>query len=310
MGLSSRSIRFARASTSTPASAKVASDMIRSTAKLAAKQLSRTLAAAGRAALVTLAVSTASAARGETLKANYSLSLIGISIGHASASGVVEGRNYRLDISMTTSGLASLVNDSKGAATASGNLSRGSPSPSSFASTSANQWETRTVRMALAGNSVRSVQIDPAPWDLAIRVPITESSKSHITDPVSALIMSVPPGEPLTGPAACNRTIPVFDGVTRFDVSLYYVETRNVETRGYSGPVSVCAARYTPIAGHRPDSASTRFMAENGDINVWLAPLPSARVVVPFRIALRTSAGMMLIEPAEFRLGQRQAADQ
>ncbi len=93
--------------------------------------------------------------------------------------------------------------------------------------------------------------------------------------------MSVPPGEELTGPSACNRTISVFDGVTRFDVELAYRRDHTAQTNGYAGPVTVCSARYTPIAGHRPDSSSTRYMANNHDISVWLAPLPDAHVVVP-----------------------------
>jgi hypothetical protein len=287
--------------------------MIRSIAKLV--RISRPAVSAAlserggaSAALVCAICATATAARAETLKAQYSMSLLGISIGHASVSGFVEGQKYRIEMSMRTSGLASLVNDTKGAASASGAFTRNGPTPATYANTTSNQWETRTVRMALSGNSVRSVDVQPIPWDLAIRVPVTESNKTHVLDPVSALIMAVPPGESLTGPAACNRNIPVYDGVARFDVALSYVETREVETRGYSGPVSVCAARYRPIAGHRPDSASTKFMAENGDINVWLAPLPGARVVVPYRIALRTSAGALTIEAAEFRVGQRHAA--
>jgi hypothetical protein len=270
---------------------------------------------AGRGArpeLVALALLvSASPGRAETLKAHFSLSLLGLSIGHASADGVIEGRNYRVDISMRTTGLASLVNDTRGAATAAGAFSREGLAPASYANTTSNTYETRTVRMALAGNSVRAVHVDPTPWDMPIRIPVTEANKAHIIDPVSALIMSVPASEPLIGPSACNRTIPVFDGVTRFDVTLSYVETRSVETRGYSGPVSVCAARYLPISGHRPDSVSTRFMAENSDITVWLAPLPMAHAVVPYRMALRTTVGMLTVEPAEFRLGgRRQAADQ
>lgn len=290
-------------------------DMIRSTANLVMANFSAAFAttaklARKRAALVGMAAIAAASAHGETIKAHYSLSLIGLSIGHASAAGVIEPHNYRVDISMKTSGLASLVNDTRGVATAAGAFSRNGPAPASYASTSSNRYETRTVRMALAGNAARAVHVDPTPWDQAIRVPVTDGNKSHIIDPVSALIMSVPASDPLTGPSACNRRIPVFDGVTRFDVDLSYVETRNVETRGYSGPVSVCVARYTPIAGHRPDSVSTRYMAENGDMNVWLAPLPTAHVVVPYRIAVRTSAGMLVIEAAEFELGRRQSAEQ
>lgn len=314
MGLTSRhGIRFVPSIDKEARLRHCGKDMIRSTANLVTANFSAAfaMAAGRRAALAGLAATAAMcSAHAETIKAQYSLSLIGLSIGHASAAGVIEPHNYRVGISMRTAGLASLVNDAKGEATAAGAFSRNGPAPSSFASTSSNRWETRTVRMALAGNAARSVRVEPEPWDQAIRVPVTEGNKSHIIDPVSALIMSVPASEPLTGPSACNRTIPVFDGVTRFDVSLSYVETRNVETRGYSGPASVCAARYTPIAGHRPDSVSTKFMAENGDMNVWLVPLPSAHVVVPYRIAVRTSAGMLVIEAAELQLGRRQSAEQ
>lgn len=243
----------------------------------------------------------------ETLKARYALSLMGFPIGSAVASGVVEPQNYRVDISMRTTGLANLVNNAKGAATASGGLGAGGPSPASYANVTSNSDETRTVRMSLAGNAVRAVEVRPAPWDASSRVPVTESAKRNIVDPVSALIMSVPQGRELTGPAACNRTISVFDGVTRFDVELFYAGAQTAETRGYAGPVSVCTARYTPIAGHRPDSSSTRYMAANSDMSVWLAPLADARVVVPIHIAIGTAAGMLVIDAAEFQIGQRRA---
>ncbi|MGE5369992.1 MAG: DUF3108 domain-containing protein, partial [Chloroflexota bacterium] len=61
------------------------------------------------------------------------------------------------------------------------------------------------------------------------------------------------------------------------------------------------------IAGHRPDSKSTRYMAENRDINVWLAPLPEARVVVPIRIDLKTGAGELIIEASDFQIGSKRA---
>jgi hypothetical protein len=246
-------------------------------------------------------------ARAETIKAHYALSLMGISIGSASASGIVEPQNYRVEISMRTSGLATLVNSTKGAATASGGLTALGPSPSSYANTTSNNDETRTVRMSLASNSVRALEVRPEPWDAEARVPLSDGNKKRIVDPVSALIMSVPPGEELTGPAACNRTIAVFDGVTRFDVALSYAGAHTTQTRGYSGPVAVCSARYTPIAGHRPDSKSTRYMAENRDINVWLAPLPDAHVVVPIHIDIHTGAGRLVIDAAEFQIGQKRA---
>jgi hypothetical protein len=243
----------------------------------------------------------------ETLRAHYALSLMGLSIGSAYASGVVDPQTYRVEISMRTTGLANLINNARGAASASGGLTLAGPSPASYANTTSNSDETRTVRMSLAGNAVRTVDVRPTPWDAEARIPVTDSAKRHIVDPVSALIMRVPPGEQLTGPSACNRTISVFDGVTRFDVELAYAGDHTAQTRGYAGPVTVCSARYTPIAGHRPDSSSTRYMANNHDISVWLAPLPDARVVVPIHIAIGTAAGRLVIDASEFEINQRRA---
>lgn len=257
-------------------------------------------------AAVPLLACVAGVAQAESLKAHYALSLMGISIGSAYASGVVD-RNYRIDISMRTSGLANLVNNTKGAATASGGLTAAGPSPAAYANTTSNEDDVRTVRMSLASNAVRMVEVKPEPWDAEQRIPVTEGNKKRVVDPVSALIMNVPQGQELTGPAACNRTISVFDGVTRFDVALTYSGEQTASTAGYSGPVAVCSARYTPIAGHRPDSKSTRYMAENRDINVWLAPLPEARVVVPIHIDMKTGAGDLLIEASDFQVGAKRA---
>lgn len=260
----------------------------------------------GSLAIAALLPCVAGRAEAETLKAHYALSLMGISIGSAYASGVVD-RNYRIDISMRTTGLANLVNNTKGAATASGGLSVAGPSPSAYANTTSNEEEVRTVRMSLASNAVRNVEVKPEPWDAEMRVPVLEPNKKRVVDPVSALIMSVPQGQELTGPAACNRTISVFDGVTRFDIALSFAGEHTANTAGYSGPVAICSARYTPIAGHRPDSKSTRYMAENRDMNVWLAPLPEARVVVPIHIDVKTGAGDLVIEASDFQIGAKRA---
>jgi hypothetical protein len=154
--------------------------------------------------------------------------------------------------------------------------------------------------MSLAAGNVKAVQISPPFEDFWGRVPVTAANKRNILDPISALIMAVPASKPLVGPAACDRTLPIYDGVVRFDLAMSYRGTRNVAVKGYSGPVSVCSVRYRPISGHKADSQSTRFMANNREIEVWLAPVEPAHIVVPFRVTLRTLAGMAEIQATEF----------
>lgn len=239
-------------------------------------------------------------ARAEIVRARYAVSLVGLHIGDAAAVGSLDSNKYRIDFNAKLTGVAALVADVRMALTSTGSMRSGSLAPATYATTSGNSQETRTVRMALAGGNVKAVDISP-PWeDRDGRVPVTESHRRNVLDPTSAFIMAVPNGQPLVGPSACNRRIPVYDGFVRFDITLMYTGTRTVSIPGYSGPVSVCAARYTPIAGHKRDSRSTRFMAENRQIQVWLAPVEGAHVVVPLRVELMTLAGEALIEAVEF----------
>ena len=239
-------------------------------------------------------------ARADEFRARYTVSLIGFPIGEAAAAGSIGPASYRIDLNAKLTGVAAMVANVKLALAATGALRRGGVAPSTYATTSANSQGSRTVRMLLDAGNVKAVEIFPPFEDKEGRVPVTAANKRNILDPATALIMAVPEGQLLVGPAACNRTIPVYDGYVRFDVTLHYVGVRDVAVDGYSGPVSVCAARYTPVSGHKRDSKSTKFMAENTDIEAWLAPIARAHVVVPFHVAMMTLAGTAVIDAVEF----------
>src|ERR1700738_1525737 len=236
----------------------------------------------------------------DEFRARYTVSLIGFRIGEAAAAGSLGPASYRIDLCAKPTGVAAIITNVKLALAATGALRRGGVAPSTYATTSANSQGSRTVRMSLDAGNVKAVEIFPPFEDKEGRVPVTAANKRTILDPETALIMAVPEGQPLVGPAACNRTIPVYDGYVRFDVTLHYVGVREVAGEGYSGPVSVCAARYLLVSGHKRDSNSTKFMAENRDIEAWLAPIERAHIVVPIHVALMTLAGTAVIDAVEF----------
>ncbi len=251
------------------------------------------------AAILAISVGMAPATA-EVIRARYSVSLIGLHIGEADAIGAVERAAYRINLDARLTGIAAWLAHLKMALASSGEIRKGVVLPNAYATTSANSYGVRTVRMALEAGTVRAVEISPPFDDKEPRVPVTAANKRNVLDPTSALIMAVPAGEPLVGPAACNRTLPIYDGVVRFDVMMSFAGIRNVSVKGYTGPVSVCAVRYRPIAGHRTGSRATKFMAENRDIEAWLVPVEAAHVVVPFHVALRTLAGMAEVDAVEF----------
>ena len=226
---------------------------------------------------------------------HYGLWLAGLPIGSGELKGTIEGAQYRLDLKGRLSGLGALVGGD-GSGTASGAVTGPRPTPAAFAARARTSYGERTLRMGLASGNAVVVDIDPPLEDKADRVPLAEVHKRAIIDPLSAVVAPAATRGPLTDPANCNRTVPVFDGGTRFDVVLTYGGTRPVDKAGYSGPVLVCNVRYVPIAGHRMHRPSTKFMQDNRDISVWLAPVEGARVLVPFRISVRTMIGTGLGE--------------
>jgi Protein of unknown function (DUF3108) len=255
---------------------------------------------ASRFALALVFLTGAAAARADTWRATYSVSLLGLPIGTASTVGELSRTAYRIEANAKLSGLATLVANSRGAAAGAGAIAGGRILPATYAVTAVNPQLTRTMRMSLAGSAVTGIDISPPFEDKPDRIPLRDQDKRGVIDPLGAFVISIPGADPLVGPAACTRTIPVFDGYTRFDVRLAYVGQRRVKTAGYSGPVAVCAVRYVPISGHRPDRPGTKFMAENKNIELWLAPVESARVLLPYRVSVRTMIGTAVIEALEF----------
>ncbi|CAM5763142.1 DUF3108 domain-containing protein [Bosea minatitlanensis] len=256
-------------------------------------------AAASSLAGVILAMAGATLAEAASLDAKYDVSLLGITFGKAGLSGNIDGSSYKLDLVAKLTGVVGGVTGGRGSGAATGTLVGGRLSPRTFAVSSANSSESRTVRMALAENSVAGIDIEPPIDEKPDRVPLTESHRHNIVDPLSAFIMPVN-GKGRSG--ACNRVLPIFDGAARYDIKLSSAGTRNVKLDGYSGPVSVCHARYVPIAGHRALRPSTKFMSENRDITTWLAPVAGTDVMVPVRISVKTMIGTAVIEASSFKV--------
>ena len=163
---------------------------------------------------------------------------------------------------------------------------------------------TRTIRMAVKDNAVTAVDIDPPFEDKPDRVPVRAEDRRNIIDPVGAFVVPAPKSGAAVSPAACDRTLPIFDGWTRFDLKLSWTGEKKVNVKGYSGPVAVCAVRYAPIAGHRRDRPATKFMEENKDIEVWLAPVGASEALVPFRISVKTMVGTVVIEAYAFEVSK------
>jgi hypothetical protein len=241
-----------------------------------------------------------SQAGAQTLKVAYDVTLAGLTLGKADLVSTFDGPKYKMQAAVKLSGLAKLLTGGKGAATATGTIVGAQPKPETFAITSRSSDDQRTVRMGLAGGNVEAVEIVPPLEEKPDRVPVREEDKKGVVDPISALLMPAVASGSLTDPANCNRTLPVFDGAARFNVVLSYGSTKKVDVPGYKGPVLVCNARYVPISGHRSQRPATKFMEDNKDMTVWLAPVNGPKLLVPLRVSVRTMIGTSLVEASRW----------
>ena len=237
------------------------------------------------------------------LHLRYDVALIGLPIGTATVDGTVGAKDYKLSGTGKLTGIAGVLVDTKGAVTSTGNLKDGRVIPSGFAATAGTPHYLLTIRMAEEKNAATQVVIDPAYIQTPDRIPLSPADKRNIIDPMSSFIMPVPGTGELLGPAACDRTLPLFDGGVRFNINLSFKRLQQVATPAYTGPVAVCGARYQPISGYRPDRPVNKFMIDNKDMEVWLAPVGNTRFVYPHHVAVMSMIGMVTIDASEASVG-------
>jgi hypothetical protein len=231
------------------------------------------------------------------VEARYLITVAGLHIGTAQLSASISAQSYRAALTAQLIGLAGALTSGRGAVNVSGSLQGNRPVSNGYALTANNSQISRTIQIGMNAGNISQVLIEPPFEPKDDRVPVLEHHRRNVADPVSALLMPVAGMGELISPENCNRTIPVFDGVQRFDVTLSHAETVAVNDpkKGYVGHALVCRVRYAPVAGHRPLPA-TEYMAKNRDMSVWLVPVEGSRTLLPYRIQVKTQIGNLLID--------------
>lgn len=253
---------------------------------------------------ILLAASATSAARAKSLRADYAITLAGLSLGNAALDGTFEDHRYDMKLTGRLTGLVgALSGNTTGGAAARGVLTSSNVVSNGFSANARSGENQRTVMLGVNGGNVTSVSIVP-PFERNYPVaPLGDGHKRGVTDPLSGLVGVMQNGK-LDDPGNCSRTIPVFDGTQRFNILLSYGGTRVVRKPGFTGNVAVCNIRYVPVAGHRTDRPSVQFMKDNREMSVWLAPVEGTKVLLPLRISVQTQVGLSIVEAVNWKVGQ------
>jgi hypothetical protein len=243
-----------------------------------------------------------------TLTANYTISIARIPIGKIGWTVEIGDSSYSASGSGQASGLLSILASGKGTASTQGTVESGALSPTSFGSDITRDDDKAALRMVL-DHGVASEVTGSAPEASATRVPLTEAHRRDIVDPLTALLIPAVGSGELTR-AACERTLPIFDGHRRYDLKLAFKRMDQVKAdRGNpGGPVVVCAVTFAPIAGYRTDSKLVKFLAGDREIELWLAPIAGARVLAPVRLSISNMLGNLVVQATKFQAAGRNAS--
>jgi hypothetical protein len=263
----------------------------------------RSLATAALGAALSAApVAVASPSASET-KALYDVSFMGFGIAKGSLAVRVDGGSYAAKLHISTSGLARIVSSEESYATAKGRVGR-SLNPASYELMSRGDKVTQ-VTMGLSGGRIKRLDAVPELTERDDRIPVTAAHKRGVIDPLSAALVPVA-GK--GGKEVCNRTLPIFDGWTRYDIKLSYKGTKPIDVPGFKGDAIVCGARWVPVAGHREGNKSTKFMESNKDLEAWFVSAADEGLMLPFKISVKTMKGMLVVQARQFGDGAKVAA--
>jgi Protein of unknown function (DUF3108) len=235
------------------------------------------------------------------LDAAYVVTLAGVPIGKGSWSIDVQEDQFTATASGATSGLLRVFASGQGNSAARGSVSGGQPVAVTYASSIVADNKSDQVRIFFGGGNVKEYLADPPTMPSPDRVPLTEASRKGVLDPMTASLIRVAGNGDTFVPEACQRTLPVFDGRMRYDLQLVFKHLDKVKSeKGYQGTVVVCAVYFTPVAGHVPERSTIKYLAEQRDMELWLAPIAGTRLMVPYRASIPTPIGLGVLQANQF----------
>lgn len=230
------------------------------------------------------------------LDAAYEATLLGFPIGDVSWTIDFNDNRYSAAAHGATAGLLLIFSRGHGTAEAQGSVAGKEPLVSNFLLNITHGSASQEVKILFKGGKA-SESLVPQPKPNPQLVPLNETYRTGVVDPMSALIVSVPGSGETAGPAGCERTIAVFDGRMRFNLKLAYKRIEQVQvSEGYQGPAVVCAVYFTPLAGYDPNRYALKYLQAERGMEIWLAPLSGTRLMVPYRFSVPTPIGVGILQ--------------
>src|SRR5258706_1276033 len=200
-----------------------------------------------------------------------------------------------------TSGLLRVFATGQGNAASRGAVRSDILAPTIFVSTINNDKRVEELRIVLSAGTVKELVVDPPTTPNPDRVPLTDAHRRGVTDPMTASLVRVPGNGDLIHSEVCQHATSIFDGRMRYDLTFAFKRIETVKAdKGYQGPAVVFDCYFSPVAGHIPDRAAIKYLANLREMEVWLVPICGTRILGPFRCSIPTPIGLGVLQATQF----------
>ncbi|MHB0770077.1 DUF3108 domain-containing protein [Bradyrhizobium sp. 5.13L] len=247
-----------------------------------------------------LAIPGPAAADGD-IRASYAVTLVGLPLANATLDLAVRGNIYTARVTYQSTGATRLLSDAAGVAASSGAYRDGRLIPAGFDLDYRNGRRRQKVTLGMAEGVVKTMTIDP-PLALTSDQPAIEPRHLNaIADPLSALLIPAGRGEAKAQADACDRTLPILDGLRRYDIRLEPHATGSTDRKGFLGPTTICRVVLKPLAGMIGEGANARAAgADASQIEVTYGRAVALDLHVPISLRAQTRYGALNVALREF----------
>ncbi|MGD9502099.1 MAG: DUF3108 domain-containing protein [Methyloceanibacter sp.] len=229
----------------------------------------------------------------------YDVAVAGFSLGQVQLDARFEGPSYKMKGEGKFSLFLGKTYESGGTAESAGRLRSRGPEPVNFVVNYEGDDKEEERRITFNGGGVKDFTIIPPKKPGKKRVPVTAQQLRDVLDPLTAAFLHMQ-----TGASVCDDTMPVFDGRLRYDIVLLPKRTDDLPReapKGLAGPVQVCAVKFVPVSGHKPDNAAIKYLSKTDRIEARLVRLPGTPLYVPLWVGVPTIIGSAAITLTEIK---------
>ncbi|RVB75884.1 MULTISPECIES: DUF3108 domain-containing protein [unclassified Mesorhizobium] len=238
-----------------------------------------------------------SAATPQSFKGEYTVSILGLSVAKAIFSSSYQGDTYSIDGSVSSAGLATMFDDTRGTISSKGKILGKRLQPQAFRADYKSGEKASMIDIQFANGTVTATKVVPAPKKRNPKnwIPLGASDLASVLDPMAATVIHADSLDEV-----CGRTVKLYDGEMRADLTLTYDSKGSTSVRGYKGDTVTCRMGFEPVAGYRKNRKALNYLKKRSRIMVTFAPLGQTGVYAPIHAAVTTKIGTLTVSAERF----------